>query len=605
MIASRIPAATLLLLFGLALDAFPQESRVYQNVDLSGLATTTRLVDKSYPVSGDAQIYVHNQFGAIHIVPWSEPVVRVTAEIRVGAENATQAERFAQSIEVKGNHVGNRIEIRTSYPQFRAPPKNLGYTTNLEISVPAGSTLDVSNTFGDVFARGLRGDVAIDARFGIVDLRDMHGEVRVRAKGQFPLIAQALHQGGTFILRSTEASFNGVHGRLHVDNYLGSVTLRSPGNPSEVDVTCESGPIHLYLPAGSAPHLNAAVDFGAIRSDLVLDSETWGDTTTAASPNPDAGQRIELFASFADIHIHQAGLEPAVEPLFESAGAPIRETRERSYDLPAGATLHIDAIPGNVTVQGYDGDRVQLTADQFVRLRDVANARLALEGLGLHADFASDRLGIKTALQEDMKALGCTEYRMDLTVRVPRGAPVDLVIDKGDTAIRDLVGPVTLRQNEGSVHIANIQGHAEVHIKQGDIEAADTAAALVLNTEAGDVTVRQPFGHVDVTCDKGHAVIDTPNAGVVARNHGGDIRLIALDGVKADYDLAAEDGNISLAIPDDADALFIINTYGGSVYSTIPITGTSERDTHTFQGRLNGGTHRVLVETRRGNVVID
>ncbi len=81
--------------------------------------------------------------------------------------------------------------------------------------------------------------------------------------------------------------------------------------------------------------------------------------------------------------------------------------------------------------------------------------------------------------------------------------------------------------------------------------------------------------------------------------------MIALDGVKANYDLAAEDGNISLAIPDDADALFIVNAYGGSVYSSVPITGTSERDTHTYQGRLNEGTHRIVLETHQGNVVID
>lgn len=605
MLPPRISAAFALLLSLAAVDAAAQDTHVYQNVDLSGLATTSRLVDKSYPVSGPAEISVTNQFGAIRIVPWDQPVVRVTGEIRVGAENAAQAERFAQAIEVTGNHVGDRIEVRTRYPRFTTPPEKLGYTTDLEISVPADTTLTVTNSFGDVFVRGLKGDVAVDARFGIVDIRDMDGKVRVRARGQFPLVAEQLRQGGVFILRSTEATFNKVYGRLHVDNYLGSVTLRNAADPSDVDVTCESGPVHLYLDSNSAPDLRAAADFGAIHSDLVLDSETWGDTISAASPNPDSKQHIELFASFGDIYIHQAALKADVEPLFESGGAPIQEALEREYELPEGAVVHIDAMPGDVVIQGYDGTRVQVTANQFVRLRDVNNARLALEGLGLHVEYAEDRLGISTVLHEDMEALGCTEYRVDLTVRVPRNAPIDLIVDDGATRLEDMSGPLTLTQEEGRVNLQNIQGAATVAMKHGDIETSGTSGSLDVSTQAGDITVRQPFGDVKLACDQGNAIIDTPNAAVHARNHGGDIRLIALDGVKADYDLATEDGNISLAIPDTADALFIVNTYGGTVYSSVPITGTSQRDTHTYQGRLNGGAHRVLLETRQGNVVID
>ncbi|MFP6596091.1 MAG: hypothetical protein VCC01_01425, partial [Candidatus Hydrogenedentota bacterium] len=63
--------------------------------DLTGKVLFERTLDKSYPVSGeDAELFVSNQFGAIRVSTWDNPVVKVEGIIRVGAENMMQAERY-------------------------------------------------------------------------------------------------------------------------------------------------------------------------------------------------------------------------------------------------------------------------------------------------------------------------------------------------------------------------------------------------------------------------------------------------------------------------------------------------------------------------------
>ena len=197
---ARVPSAFLAAFVLISIHA-PAQTRVQQqSVDFSGMATVTRPVDKTYPVSGAARVFISNQYGTVRVVPWGERVVRVQALIRVGAETTAEAERFAQQIDVNGAHVGDRIEVRTRY--HNVP---IGKSTDLEISVPSDASIEVENEFGDVYVEGLAGDVTLDVRFGEIGLRNIQGAVRVQAKGQFRLTAQRLSGGGTFVLRSLSA----------------------------------------------------------------------------------------------------------------------------------------------------------------------------------------------------------------------------------------------------------------------------------------------------------------------------------------------------------------------------------------------------------------
>jgi hypothetical protein len=60
-----------------------------------------------------------------------------------------------------------------------------------------------------------------------------------------------------------------------------------------------------------------------------------------------------------------------------------------------------------------------------------------------------------------------------------------------------------------------------------------------------------------------------------------------------------------MVMPPTSDAWLSLNVEDGDLYSSFPVTGTHEKNRHTFQGRLNLATHRVVLEARHGNVVLD
>ena len=581
-----------------------QDPRSIQGVDFTGLATFQRVVEKTYPVAGAADLFVAHQSGAIHILAWDQQVVRVKANITVGAENAIQAERLAQKVEIAGNHVGDRVEVRTVYPPI-GPNADRGYTADLEISVPRNSRVTLENAFGDILVKGISGDVSLDSRYGIIDLIDLSGVVRVRAKGEFPLRAVGLHKGGSFFLRSTEAYFEDVSGTLYVNNYLGTIEIRSLGEKIDMDVTSESGPIHLYVSSESPPNIEASVDFGSIESDLLLNSETWGETTHGRVHRDGSTQHLDLYASFESIYIHAIDRDPVIAPQPQGPDQPIKEVLSSSYPGAPGLEIRIDATIGDVRIEGVDTDRIELTATKIVRLRDVDKAQMALEGLALQIEESSDSLRIATSVQDDMAALGCTSYRVDLSIRCPKSTLIHIVAQDGHTYVADTHSTVIVEQARGKVTLRNIQNSVQVTNARGDIDVSGISGMFTADGTGGTISARNIERDLDITCDQGKTIIESPGAGVTVRNSGGDVRIIALEGILGDYDVSTENGNISMAVPSTADAWLILKVYEGTYYSTVPLTGTSERNTHALQGRLNEGTHRVVLETHQGSIQID
>ena len=581
-----------------------QDAGKVQGVDFTGLATFPRVVVRTYPVADAADLFVSHRFGAIRVLGWDQQLVRVKANIEVGAENAIQAERFAQKVEISGNHVGDRLEVRTVYPLIE-PDAKRWYTADLEISVPRNTRLSLVNNWGDIFVSGTSGDVTLDSQYGNIDLTDISGVVRARAKGAFVLRAVGLHKGGSFFLRSTEAYFEDVSGSLFVSNYLGPIEIRAPGEQVVMDVISESGPIHLYLPFDSSPNIETSVEFGSIESDVLLKSETWGETKHGSVVNPQSTQHLDLFASFESIYIHVSESEPAVAALSQGPSKPIQEDITLTYSAAPGLELRIDAMIGDVRVEGVDSQRIELTATKIVRVSDVDKVRMALEGLALRVEESPERLEIATSVQDDMVALGCTSYRYDLLIRCPKSTLIHVVAEDGHTYVVDMNSTVVVEQAQGKVTLENIQNSVQVSNRDGAIDVSGISGMLTADGARGDISVRNVQGNVDIICDQGKTIIESPGSEVSVRNSGGDVRIIALEGINGDYDVSTENGNISMAIPRTADVWLILNVDEGTYYSTFPLTGTSERDTHAVQGQLNGGTHRVVLETHQGSIQID
>jgi len=560
--------------------------------------------EELFPVRPPATIIIDNEFGEIRVNSWAEQVVQVNAEISVGAETSELAHQIGRSIDINVTPRGDGLSIRTLLPDTR----EMGRTrieVNYVLTIPRDANIVCRNHFGDTLLQNVGGNVAIDSAYGVIELRNIDGEVNVRARGE-ALQAQDLAKGGTFELLGCQAEFSNIAGNLRATNFMGSVVLRSLGTEATVDITNANGPVHMYVSEFDVPDLQCEVLFGELRSHIPLEQNVVGDLVYGRNQNLESKRRVALRTSFDEILIVQEGRTefdapaPGDAKLFESVV-------EKAAAFEPGAELVIDAIAGTVRVEATDGSEVQVMARKHVLLQATENAPAALEALGVNVEKLENRIQVQTTVRGDMTALGCSYYRVDLLVRAPRTALLTLRAQNGDSIVREFEGAVNIVQTQGRAVAEKCLGPVDITNQSGDVQALDCAGDVTATATKGTITTRSVGGAQQITCTEGKTVADAPLGPVTIRQHGGDVRIIALgEGIQGTYDISSERGDISIVVAQGSDASFYVETVGGEVHcGAFPLQGSIEGSVRKFSGRLNQGQHTVTLRTNEGNIIID
>ncbi len=575
--------------------------------DWSGLATSARDFQENYPVRPNVTVSVKSEFGEVRVDTWDNPIVRVRAEISVGAEKVEIADELVDAFSIDVEDTPERIEVSTQYPDMRDRGK-VRHEVNYALTVPAGASVLCTNKFGDTVIHDTTGMVGVDSQFGQVDLRNLSGSVSVRALGECSLYAEGLRQGGTFELRDAQAEFVNAAGQLNVNNFMGSVTLRELAPTCDIDVRSDSGPVNVYLPENRKPSVTVTTLYGSIQSDVAIDRYTQGPLSFANVVNMESSQNLSIRATFNDVFLHQEGLKPSPTPPVQNSGEYITRGVEESADVPGDTQVQIRATLGDVRIEGVDSDRLEIKATKVVRVQIPDNAEKAIEALALSVEALDGKLLVTTAARDNMEALGCTHYRVDLEIKCPRTAAIDLHAESGITSVAGMGAGVEVEQQKGSVaveHCKRDDGPFEIINESGDVSVSDCQGPVNLTSRQGTVKTANVYGKQTIVAEQGKVLVDTPKGEVTVRGRGGDANILALDGVLGEYNVHVEKGNLELVIPETADATLWVTAKNGIVDSSVPLTATMERNLIQGTGPLNGGQYRVELNVDGGNIYIN
>jgi hypothetical protein len=283
---------------------------------------------------------------------------------------------------------------------------------------------------------------------------------------------------------------------------------------------------------------------------------------------------------------------------------PFKEVVSRAEAVLESGKVRVEGVTGDIRIVGTDATDVRATATKFVRVQSQSNVRAALQALNFQGAAAEGVLTLRTSVTDNMAALGCTSYRVDLTIECPRTVSVEVHGQEGHTAVSDLAVPVVVNQDAGTVSIERVKGEVIVANQKGDVRVVSCAGPVEVTASFGTTTLLDVYGKMTTTVVQGKTVIETPRAEILARSTGGDIRILSLEGVAGNYDVRAEQGNISILIPAESDAYLAATVENGTVRSAIPLTGTIRKDVQEFV-RNSTGAFRVTLQTKGGDIMIN
>jgi DUF4097 and DUF4098 domain-containing protein YvlB len=260
---------------------------------------------------------------------------------------------------------------------------------------------------------------------------------------------------------------------------------------------------------------------------------------------------------------------------------------DQTVPVQRGQRLQVQNFAGEVLVKAWNKDELRVVADHDSRAK--VNVRTA----GVEINVSASRSG----------APGSVDY----VISVPAWLPVrvngtyNFVSVEGtqsDVQVETTRGDVTLKGGAGVVSLKSIEGEILVEDARGKLKLDTVNEGISIRGAAGDITATTINGDI--------RMLGMKAASLEATTVNGDI---IYEGAVADgfYRCSTHNGDITLALPENASASVSVRTYQGDMRSSFPIAadaGEAPRRGRRQTFTLGNGAAQIEMESFGGDVRI-
>jgi hypothetical protein len=204
--------STVLLAVSLTATAQEEKKKRYEFIK-------ERDIKKTYPASGNT-LNIDNSFGHIKIITWDKNEIQVDVHIEASSNEEKNAIKTFEAIDVTERQSGKNIYFKTTTDKGKNKNYNCNncHTTmsiNYEIHLPAGNSLDIENSFGDIVIPDYSGAVSLVSKFGSLTAGSLSNVDDIQVEF-----------GKAKIKNLTNAKAVFKFSKIELDNITGSNTLK-------------------------------------------------------------------------------------------------------------------------------------------------------------------------------------------------------------------------------------------------------------------------------------------------------------------------------------------------------------------------------------------
>lgn len=249
----------------------------------------------------------------------------------------------------------------------------------------------------------------------------------------------------------------------------------------------------------------------------------------------------------------------------------------------AGTRLDLTNVGGAIVVRTWAQNAVRVHAEH----PDGMTIQIALDASAL-AIKASSRRGAPQDVNYTITAprwmpLNLSGVSSNVEVEGSEAA-VTVETVSGDVECRGGSGYISLQSVSGSVGLQQAKGRVEVHSVSEGVTLTDVSGDITAETVSGDVKLEGiESSNVDISTVSGEVVYD------------GTIRDAG------HYRFSTHNGDVTIAIPEKANAAISVSTFNGDFDSSFPVTVT-ETKRRRFSFSIGSGSARVELSTFNGDI---
>ena len=137
---------------------------------------------KTYPIDGNDQIKLSNQYGRITIITWDRNEIKVDVQIKAQAEDGNTAQKLLDGVQIRDSKSADQVSFRTSIePSSNSSwkiwewgdKKKHKVEINYTVYMPAKTDLNVEDSYGGIELPDLSGKVKISCSYGSVQAQNL------------------------------------------------------------------------------------------------------------------------------------------------------------------------------------------------------------------------------------------------------------------------------------------------------------------------------------------------------------------------------------------------------------------------------------------------
>jgi hypothetical protein len=386
-------------------------------------------------------IRIENSYGSISVIPGGNREVRARLKKTVYS-NESRARDIAAEIrlelrtEKKGDSTtvvkpeaepGKKSDteyfvVRTNRESLNS--KDYMFNTDLEVTIPKNSQVQIQNAFGDVHVGGINGKIDIDTAHRSLDVRDCTGEFTISTRFAESRLTNLV---GNVKLDSRS------RGPAYIENIKGNVNVASEYSP--VEVINVDGKVQLTNTEGS-------IRIERITKPVIIDSR---GTEVRVQNLQDS---LKISASHKDVEVSDVSSDVVVESRY--------------------ATITLKRIKGNIDIRSNSDE---VSADDIR-----GGLRLMGSGSGVRIHGIAGPLDVQTTLKDVV----VSDYADSCTVTSEyAGISVSSRnLAKGDVRLKNKNGDVDLFLPENASFVIDATA------RNGKVESSYSGLGLGKN---GDV----------------------------------------------------------------------------------------------------------------------
>lgn len=252
-----------------------------------------------------------------------------------------------------------------------------------------------------------------------------------------------------------------------------------------------------------------------------------------------------------------------------------------SFETPGPVALDVDIPSGDVTVRTWDEPRVDVEVTPG-RGDDASRQAAAETRVEVVERSGHHEVVIKAPKREGRFGFLGRGPELDVSIRCPEGADLDLTSHSADLDVRGRLGDVVARSASGDATIADARS-VSFTTASGDLSAGAITGSLNVKSASGDISVRSVGGTASAGSVSGDIRIGETDGVATANSVSGDIELEAagngarVNSVSGDVRVASRPG---LALWID------VQSVSGSVSSDLDVGDTPEGEAESAELRI-------------------